>query len=626
MSGVGALWRRDGSPLAPGELDALALSLRRRGPSGHDRAISDGVGILHMHCWTTPEEIGERQPLATADGLVSLAFDGRLDNRGELTRELASGEPNISDATLLLRAYEAWGERCFARLLGPFAVCLFDRRTRHLLLARDPLGDRTLYYHLTDRLVVIASEVAGVLAHGGVPRRLDETTLALFLAVEAPARGATFFSDVHEVPPGHILAVTPGTTELRAFWTPSSDPPPRLRSDREYAEAFRELLREAVRCRMRSSTPIGVLMSGGLDSTSAACLAAEELARGGRRTGSLPVFSWVFDELPCDERCFMDAVVSRYGLDAHRIPGDQLWPLRDAAEWEHDAGRPAQSIYRLLHESAWKQARILGVNVLLTGNFGDPLWCGAERSLIELVNERRVTPALGSLIACLARRGPSGLRRDPGLRGLVAQIGHLSPTDRRRRAPRAGKPWLTAEAVEMLAVNEPGGPTPASEAGRRFSQLATPLAAAAAPFTVSQPNRFGLEARNPFRDRRLVEFMAGIPCHLVYRGGLYKHLLREAMKGILPDRVRLRVRPTSYLPLYNRGFFERERATVRSLLDDPGAWWPRLVRRDWLAAATRTPLRPNDDGATAVVPWFCVVIELWRRGFSPGEQPILRAT
>jgi hypothetical protein len=96
------------------------------------------------------------------------------------------------------------------------------------------------------------------------------------------------------------------------------------------------------------------------------------------------------------------------------------------------------------------------------------------------------------------------------------------------------------------------------------------------------------------------------------------------MRGVLPDRVRLRKKATSYVPLYNRGVFERERDTARALLDAPDAWWPRFVRREWLEGALREPLRPRDDGAAALVPWFCVVVELWRRTASPAELATMR--
>ena len=625
MSGIVAIWRRDGAPLSHDEVVGPSVALAHRGRNGSDAAVLRDRALAHHHFWTTPEEIGERQPVSLDNGRLLIALDGRLDNRTELVPQLAPREASVSDASLLIRAYERWGESCFARLLGPFAACVFDQRTGHVVLARDPLGDRTLFYYLSDRALVIASEESAVLAHPEVPRRLDETTLALFYAVEAPAAGATFFSDVRELLPGHTLTVGQERSELRAFWSPPDGPALRLGSDREYADAFRGLLRDAVRCRMRSIRPAGVLMSGGLDSTSVACLAAEEMARASQ-CEPLRVFSWVFDELAvCDERFFMDAVVERYGLEAHRIVGDTLWPLRDAPAWPHDPGRPHLGIYRLLLENLCREIKATGTDVLLTGNFGDHLYSGAERWLLELLREGRPMAGVGSLLLCLTRRGVRGLRSDPGLRRLASRL--LQPFRGQRRPggmPANAKSWLTAEALDRISGAESCDQDGLGEVGRRFRLIATPWAAQSAPLGTAQANRLGIEVRNPYRDRRLVEFMASVPRHQVYRGGLYKHVLRAAMRGVLPDRVRLRKKATSYVPLYNRGVFERERDTARALLDAPDAWWPRFVRREWLEGALREPLRPRNDGAAALVPWFCVVVELWRRTASPAELATMR--
>jgi len=602
MSGLGAVWRRDGSPVAADELEATCAALAHRGPDGRDSVTSVDRILAHHHFWTTPEEVGEKQPISACGGRVSLAFDGRIDNREELSRQLPDVGRAASDAELVAHAFERWGEACFARLLGPFAVCLFDGRTGQFLLARDPLGDRTLYYHLTDRLLVVASEEAGVLAHADVPGGLDETTLARIYAVEAPVAGATLFRDVRELPPGHLLAVTAGRAELRAFWAPSEEPTGRVRSDREWAEAFLGLLRDAVRCRMRSRSPVGVMMSGGLDSPAVACLAAEELARGGS-SAPLKVFSWVFDELPCDERPFIDAVLERHGFESHRVVGDALWPLSDSSTWRPEPPPPAPAPYRLLHERVWSEAREAGVEVLLSGTFGDELYRGGETWLRDLFREGRFAAAAGSLLACLSRRGPGGLWRDSGLRhvaGRALRAVGLRPSS---RASTPARPWLTREGQDLAGDAESGPVFP----------ISTPWEARSAPLTLSMSSRHRVEVRCPYRDRRLVEFMASVPGHQVYRGGLRKHILREAMRGILPDRVRLKRNATSYLPLYNRGLFERERETVRTLLGAPDAWWPRFVRRDWLEAAIRRPLRPSDDGISAAVPWLCVVIELWRR-------------
>ncbi|MGD1149295.1 MAG: asparagine synthase-related protein [Thermoanaerobaculaceae bacterium] len=624
MSGILAVVRRDGAPLDPGDLDASSAALTHRGPDGGDAAVLGDRALLHHHFWTTPEEIGERQPIRLDGDRLLIALDGRIDNRNELLAQLAPGEATISDAVLVARAYECWGEGCFARLLGPLAACVFDHRTGRVVLARDPLGDRTLFYHLSDRLLVVASEEAAVLAQPEVPHRLDETTLARFYAVEAPAAGATFFSEVRELPPGHTLVVGSDHAQLRAFWSPPDGPMLRLRSDREYADAFRGLLRDAVHCRMRSPRPVGVLMSGGLDSTSVACLAAEEMARASRGE-PLGVFSWVFDELACDERLSMDAVIERYGLEALRIVGDTLWPLRDASAWPYDPGRPHLGIYRLLLESLCREIKATGTDVLLTGNFGDHLYSGAERWLLDLLRERRFAAAAGSLLSGLIRRGPGQLWSDPGLRYSASRT--LQPLKRQHRldgTPTARKPWLTAAALDRISRAESYEQDGLDEVGGRFRLIATPWAAQSAPLGTSQANRLGIEIRNPYRDRRLVEFMASVPRHQVYRGGLNKHILREAMRGTLPDRVRLRKNATSYIPLYKRGFFERERATVRALLGVPDAWWPRFVRREWLESAVREPVGPRNDGAAALVPWFCVVAELWRLTASLAELTYLK--
>ncbi|HVN75237.1 MAG TPA: asparagine synthase-related protein [Thermoanaerobaculaceae bacterium] len=623
MSGIVAVWRRDGARVAPDELDAPCAALGHRGPDGCDTTSASHGALAHHHFWTTPEEVGERQPVSSADGQVTLAFDGRIDNRDELFGRIGCADAAMSDAALVALAYARWGEACFALLLGPFAACVFDRSQDRVVLARDPLGDRTLYYHLNDRGLVVASEEAGVLAHGGVPHAIDRTTLARICAVEAPLEGETLFSGVRELPPGHVLTVRRDGCRLRAFWTPQANATLRLRSDGEYAEAFRELLRKAVICRMRARSPVGVMMSGGLDSPPIAYLAAQEMVRTGD-SGPLRVFSWVFDELACDERRFMDPVIERYGFEVCRVVADDLWPLRDADSWSREPPPPAPVPFRLLHEAVWRQARSAGVQVLLSGTFGDELYRGPETWLLDLLRERRFAAAASGLLACFGRRGPVGLWRDPGFRHLAGRLVRAA-TPAGSRPPRAeSRPWLTPEARDLIAGSEPSAGAAPVEDASRLRRISTPWEARSAPLINAMSNRHGVEVRTPYRDRRLVEFMASVPGHQVYRGGLRKHILREGMRGILPERVRLRKRPTSYLPLYNRGFFEREHATVRALLDDPDAWWPRFVRRDWLENAIRRPLRVRDDGVAAAVPWLCVVVELWRRTASPAEQAYLR--
>ncbi len=222
----------------------------------------------------------------------------------------------MADAALALQAFLRWGDACFEHLLGPLAAAIVDTVEQRVVLARDALGSRSVYYHLDEHLLVAASEPFAVLAHPSVSDVLDERTLIRWYAVMAPRMGATFFADVSELPYAQAMAVDRTLVRQWQHW--QVDPEQRLhyRRDDEYAEHFRDLLTESVRCRLRATTPVGVSLSGGYDSSSVAALAAKELATqpGAVRLKS---FTWLFDELPeCDERKYAQAVVDHCGLES----------------------------------------------------------------------------------------------------------------------------------------------------------------------------------------------------------------------------------------------------------------------------------------------------------------------
>ncbi|MFH1084895.1 MAG: asparagine synthase-related protein, partial [Chloroflexota bacterium] len=373
MSGLLALWNRDGAPVEEGLFSRMRARLDHRGRDGADARLLGSVALAHQHFWTTPEEVGERQPLSDGQAQVHLAYDGRLDNRAELLAALGlhdAASRALSDAALLLRAYVRWGEGCFARTLGPLAAVVYDARAQRLVCARDVMGDRPLFYADTPRAVMAASEEYALLAHAGVSDRLDEVTLACYCALRLPTDGRTFFADVRELPPGHLMVVDAGGLRCERF--DQLDLETRLSgwSDDEYAARFLDLLDEAVRRCMRAPQTPGVMMSGGLDSPSVAALAARQLAENG--SGPLRTFSYIFDGFPeCDERQYIQAMVERRGLDAHYVLGDPYLPLQDLDTPSLDPNCPMRSLYRQLVERVWRDARDSGVRVLLTGHFGD---------------------------------------------------------------------------------------------------------------------------------------------------------------------------------------------------------------------------------------------------------------
>src|ERR1044072_6984635 len=346
MSAVAVSVALDGSRPA---LETLGGALAALGGESCTRRVrAHGAALLgQLPFVTTPEEGGERRAAVSADGELALVLDGRLDNRNELVRDLVAAAAT-ADAELALLAFERWGEAFCERLLGAWALVLVGRNPARVLCARDALGDRTVFYHLSGSRFYAASEEAAVLALPGVSDRVDETTLARFYAAAPPLPGATFFADVRELPPGHAMRVDAGGVRTWRHWTPGAGAES-FRRDADYVERFRELLTESVRCRLRSTTPQMVMMSGGVDSTSVAAVAANVLKARGE--GPLRTVSWIFDELRAtDERAYMQPVVDRFGLEAHRVDGDGAWPLRDLASWPRHPSTPLEGPYRRLRD------------------------------------------------------------------------------------------------------------------------------------------------------------------------------------------------------------------------------------------------------------------------------------
>jgi asparagine synthase (glutamine-hydrolysing) len=349
------------------------------------RVIGRGFAALaHLHFWTTPEEVGERQPLE--EGGLAVAFDGRLDNRDELVAELGVADARSwSDCRIALRLYQRLGEDALRRFLGPFVLIVVDAAASRVTLARDPLGERTVFYACRGTSCYAASEEGALLAAPGVDWDIDARTAARYLAAEPPREGDTFLRGVREVRPGHLLRLRAGATEPETvrYWQPRELLPQESRSrrrDGEWAERLGHELDRAVGARLRVVGNAAVMMSGGLDSGSVACLAARAL-RGRHVQEPVLAYSWTFDELlECDERAYIRALATRWGLRSRPVPADRLWPLCVEADYLATPGRPVANAYRSLKQRLYEIAAGDGVRVLLGGagaTFSTPGECEA---------------------------------------------------------------------------------------------------------------------------------------------------------------------------------------------------------------------------------------------------------
>lgn len=596
MSGIALIFRRDGGGPAAGAHEAMLDALAHCGGDGRASVLLGSVLLGHQHAWRTPEEVGERQPLVDSGGRWVVAFDGRLDNRGRLAAELGIEAAGSSDARLVLAAYERWGEDLLPRLFGSFVLVVQDVWRRSVLLARDPMGERTLYYRLTPRELVVASEEAALLAHPEVSGTPDEESVARYFALRAPAPGRTLFREIHELRPGHLLIVEPEAERRVRFWQPSSSEGEARRSDGEWAEELLETLEQSVRCRLRGVTMPAVLMSGGLDSTTVAAIAAAGLTRRGER---LRTVSWVFDELAeCDESAFIDAMQARWGLDALKVRGDDAWPLAELPSWPLDPGRAYAEPYTRLVSSAYDRARTAGHRVLLTGYWGDQLFSGSGW-LGSLLREGRAVEALRALGGWAWR-----YRRD----GRAWRLAGTRAAARLAGAAGGSDPW-PASLTEPARRHLDAGAGPGSAAAEHG--LLEGFHVWMATGRAQLARRLGVELSDPLRDRRLVELVLRMPAHQLQRGGTTRYVLRRAMRGLLPDEVRRRPGKTSLEGLFVRGM-DREAAVFRRVLEQPEASWRCYVRPDVLAPVLAAPAGSHPPELRTLA-WLAVGFELWNR-------------
>jgi asparagine synthase (glutamine-hydrolysing) len=559
MSGIFGLFNQDGAPVRGVDLAAMASLLERRGPDRTGTWHEGAIGLGHTLLATTPELVFEHQPLRHAESGCVISADVRLDNRAELLASLgiaAERAASVGDAEIILTAYLTWGEPCVERLLGDFALAIWDPRRRTLFCARDHFGMRPLYYHHTPgRFVAIASEPRAILVLPQTPYRINEGRIADFLVsqLEGIDRTSTFYEEVYRLPPAHTVTVTPEGMQQRRYWTLEPGPELRLPSNEAYAEAFLDVFTEAVRCRLRSVGPVGSMLSGGMDSGSVVAVARGLLAEEGR--GPLPTFSAVGpNPETCIETRTIHAALTMCGLDPYIVSRGQLdglMPELEELTWNLD--EPFDN-HMTLPRAIYLAAHRQGLKVLLDGIGGDLVLSDASH-LSRLVRAGRWLAAYREAAGQTAFYGNGyPVRRQLHLSARTAFIpnpfrrlgrrllGHrrLERVVRESMINRgfAGRVSL-AERLKVLYDHRPSGLLP-SYGVERAQVIEHPYVAVGRERFDRVAAAVAIEPRDPFLDRRVATFCLALPGEQTLSGGWPKAILRHAMTGRLPDAVRWR--------------------------------------------------------------------------------------
>ena len=561
MSAIYGLVQPDGPAVQAADLGGMAAAVADLGP--HDGgAWADGpVGLGWRLMRVTPQDLLERQPLADPAAPWTLVADARLDNRAALAHDLAIPAAvlaTLPDSALILRAYARWGDDCPGHLLGDFAFALWDARRERLLAARSPGGACPLVYYHAPGLLALATMPRGLLPLPSVPRRLDQRRVAGYLMGHY-GDDTTIYQGIKKLPSGHTLTFDRRGPRLRRYWRLDLARRIRYPRDSDYVEAFDELFARVVADHMVALAPVGVALSGGLDSTAVAAVAADLAAAGGRRlptftetprpgfTGPLPPGRYA------DETPFVQAMVHRYPtLEPHLLRAD--WPaLLD--ELEAFFGCAEIPIRNVANWAWWavmmRQAAAAGVGVLLTGGQGNLTVSydgqGLLPHLLRSGQWRRAAHEARALAAGGAGRSALSVLLAHGLDPLLPTPlwGPLRRLALTRRLPRRGAPSVAPLAAGFAAR----WPDPAQ--GRRPAWRPHQIAAHTLQARYDQLSHhdalgdlvagckalFGVELRSPLLDVRLIEFCLALPEEQYQRDGQPRWLIRRAMADRLPPQI-----------------------------------------------------------------------------------------
>ena len=586
MSGIVGVYYLDGRPVCRTDLERMSLTLAHRGRDGAGLWTEGSVGFGHRLLWTTPESVNERLPVTSTNGDIVLTADARIDNRDELIDSLGltnHASQEITDSELILAAYEKWGEQSPKQLLGDFAFSLWDRRRHRLFCARDPVGVKPFYYYQSSHSFVFASEIKALFCLREVPRRLNEVRVADHLVESFADQTNTFYRDIFRLPAGHSMTINPGAKRVRPYWTFDPKREVLLRSSEEYAEAFRGLFTEAVRCRLRSAFRVGSTLSGGLDSSSIVCTARKLLSEKGQQ--HLHTFSAVFPSLPetdlrkIDERPFIDAVVAMGGVEPHYVHADLLSPLTDIDQvhWHEDEAILAPNLY--MHWALYKAALSERVRIFLDGIDGDTTVSHGLEYLAELARTGRwgtlakeATALSGKVSASFT---PRRIIWEYGFRPLMpdsaVQIwrwlhGRKQPLWAANTviSPSFARRIGLEERARALVQKESGPVRTARE--NHWRGLTSTLIPYALESLDKAAAAFSLEPRYPFFDRRLMEFCLALPPEQKLHQGWTRVVMRRAMAGILPPEVQWRTRKANLSANFKRKLLDYDRSTLEKVI------------------------------------------------------------
>lgn len=626
-----ALSTRSGRHLEPDDLARMRDVITHRGPDDAGKFIDGRIGLGHRRLSIVDVAAGH-QPMTNEDGSLQITYNGEIYNHADFRAELeARGHVYRThcDTETILHLYEEHGDDCVTYLRGMFAFAIWDAKQQELFIARDRLGVKPLYYaHLDDGSLFFASEIKAIFQANALRPEINFAHLPDYLANHATSGEDTLYRGVKRLLPGHTLKWKDGRVEIKKYWDVSfAKIKDTGRTDADYIAEWRELFETSVRLRLMADVPLGMFLSGGIDSSAIAAVMSKMVDE------PIKTFSVAFAEREANELSYARLVADAYKTNHHEVvvSPEEFFHALPRLIWHEDEPLAHPSSVALYFVSLLASQH---VKVVLTGEGSDELLAGYARYRKTILNlslgklYRGITP---SLVRDAMRGGVRNLPASRLRQKLMRSFFNVPPDiesiyfDNFAVFPLSMQPLLlSGETAERIGPLDPYAGVRTALAETDAESLLDRLLYADIKTYLHEllmkqdqmSMATSVESRVPFLDHKLVEFTCSLPERLKLRGGTTKYILREAMKGILPEPILSRSKMGFPVPIAS--WF---RGAYRSVIEEYVLSERPMNRGIFNADFVRQLVTRHQSGAENHDErlWALVNFEIWQRQFIDGE-------
>ena len=628
---AGASWTDPQHAIDAATLDAMTAVLTHRGPDQSGTWFDANTALGHRRLSIIDLDSG-RQPLANEDGSVQVVFNGEIYNYRELRNDLQGRGHRFatqSDTEVIVHLYEEYGDDCVDHLRGMFALAVRDVRRQRLLLARDRMGQKPLVYREDPGRLLFASELKALLQVPGAPRELDPVSLDQFLTYQYVPHPRTMLSGYSKLPPAHRAIYENGQLTIQRYWRPGYEDPIEGRSQREWQDALRETLSEAVRLRLRSDVPLGAFLSGGVDSTIIAGLMQQQSG------DPVHTFSIGFPVKQFDERDYARMAAEHLGTVHHEsVVEPRALEILPKLAWHYDEPFGDCSAIPTMYLSEMTRRE---VTVALSGDGGDELFAGYDRYRAVALGGRidRLPGPLRAVAASPAwRLLPASTRQKSLLRRARRFADALGEAPERRYlkwvgifdANRRNDLW-TDQFRERLGEHDAAGflldaygecPDRDFVTRTTCSDVLTYLPCDILTKVDIASMAYSLECRSPLLDHHVVELAARMPMSLKRQGSRGKTILVETFSDLLPEKIRSRPKMGFGVPL-DHWFRNELRPLLEDVLLDPMAISRGHFRPEAIRQLVDEHVSNRWDHSYRL--WCLLCLEVWHRIYLDATVP-----